>query len=111
MRRRPDSLSPRFPIIHPPSPPPVDLLTDFTDELEAYVGEALRAAPDGPDYVRGAVRIVDSRNRLFAPDPRQQTDEEESIYALSDLCHLDPDTLEYRPDRRRIARLGRQLLA
>lgn len=89
----------------------MDLLTDFTDELEAYVGEALRAAPDGPDYVRGAVRIVDARNRLFATDPRQQTDEEESIYALSDLCHLDPDTLEYRPDRRRIARLGRQLLA
>lgn len=82
-------------------------LDDFSAALLSYVEAALRASSEMPDYCQEAVRIVDARNHLFAAVGPHLTDEEHGIYALRDLCALDDDTMELRPDRHRCATVGR----
>ena len=53
---------------------------------------------------------MDARNHLFRLLERQGTDEEQRIYALRELCHIDEETLTTVPDRWRMATLAKDLI-
>lgn len=76
---------------------------DFIYDLEQYVRDFLARSGEPADYCHEALHVTDARNRIFRSAGKRRTDESEDIYALQDLCRLDEDTLEYRPDRGRIA--------
>ena len=80
---------------------------DFVQALLHYVSAALRSTGEAADYCQEAVRVVDARNHLFASAGVQATDEERGIYALRDLCTLDDETMEWRPDAARCAAVAR----
>lgn len=80
---------------------------DFVEALLNYVNAALRASGEAADYCQEALRVVDARNHLFASAGIHRTDEEHGIYALCDLCALDDETMEWRPDRARCAAVAR----
>lgn len=80
---------------------------DFVAALLRYVDASLRASGEAVDYCQEAVQVVDARNHLFCSAGVHATDEEHGIYALRDLCALDEDTMELRPDRARCAAVAR----
>lgn len=82
-------------------------LDDFATALLTYAQAALRTSGEQADYCQEAVRILDARNHVFASAGVHRTDEEHGIYALRDLCALDEDTMELRPDRLRCLSVGR----
>lgn len=77
----------------------IDQTTDFVDALESFVKAELRLSMEPADYNNEAIEIVDARNHLFRNVGRQATDEEQGIYAIRDLCHVDEDTMETVPNR------------
>ncbi|RRD80517.1 hypothetical protein EII14_01615 [Alloprevotella sp. OH1205_COT-284] len=86
---------------------PSSELEDFADALLSHVEAALRASGETADYSQEAVCIIDARNHLFASAGVHRTDEERGIYALRDLCALDDESMELRPDRMRCRAVGR----
>lgn len=80
---------------------------DFADALLSYVEAALRASGETADYSQETVRIIDARNHLFASAGIHRTDEERGIYALRDLCALDDESMELRPDRAKCRAVAR----
>lgn len=86
---------------------PLSPLDDFATALLDYAQAALRASGEQPDYCQEAVRILDARNHLFTSAGVHRTDEENGIYALRDLCALDEESMELRPDRLRCLSVGR----
>ncbi len=85
----------------------MDERSDFIDALLHYATAQLSHQDRTADYCRGAIKILDARNHLFAFVPVDNTDEENAIYALRDLCRVDPDTLDTIVDRGKIASLAR----
>ena len=83
------------------------LLILIMDELLHYATAQLLHQDRTADYCRGAIKILDARNHLFAFVSVDNTDEENAIYALRDLCRVDPDTLDTIVDRGKIASLAR----
>ena len=59
------------------------------------------------NYNVEALEIVDARNHLFRHAGKRVTDESENIYALRDLCHVDEMSLDFVPDRQRMAAIAR----
>lgn len=92
---------------HTKSQSMIDEQNDFVQALEDYVGEQLRLCHEAPDYNNEAIRILDARNHLFSNVGRHGTDEEQGIYAIRDLCHVDEDTMEVVPDRSRFKALAK----
>ena len=84
-----------------------DEKAEFMDALAAYVGDMLERDGLADEPGTAALRIVDDRNHLFAPAGRHTTDEEEGIYALRDLCRVDKMSLDFVPDRQRMAAIAR----
>lgn len=80
---------------------------DFVQALLAFVTSELRITGEIPDYCQQAIRIVDARNHIFCSAGSHVTDEEHGIYALRDLCALDDEQMELRPDRWRCAAIAR----
>ena len=74
---------------------------DFVQALLHYVSAALRSTGEAADYCQEAVRVVDARNHLFASAGVHATDD------LRDLCTLDDETMEWRPDAARCAAVAR----
>ncbi len=80
---------------------------DFVAALEAYVSAALAASGEPADYNTDALQVIDARNHLFRAAGSRTTDEAEDVYALRDLCRVDEDTMEMKPDRARMAAVSR----
>lgn len=85
----------------------MDERSDFIDALLHYATAQLLHQDRTADYCRGAIKILDARNHLFTFVFVDNTDEENAIYALRDLCRVDPDTLDTMVDRGKIASLAR----
>lgn len=82
-------------------------IKDFVDALESYVRAQLQASGEPADYNVEALEIVDARNHLFRHAGEKVTDESENIYALRDLCRVDEVSLDFVPDRQRMAAIAR----
>lgn len=87
----------------------LDPVTDFVDALEAFVRAQLRESAVPADYHNDSVQVVDARNHLFRNVGPRGTDEEQAIYPLRGLCHIDDETMELVPDRQRIAAVAREV--
>lgn len=85
----------------------MDERSDFIDALLRYATAQLSHQDRMADYCRGAIKILDARNHLFTFVFVDNTDEENAVYALRDLCRVDPDTLDTIVDRAKIASLAR----
>lgn len=79
----------------------------FVNALETYVHHLLRLQGNEVEYLRNAVEVVDAHNLLFRDAGEQATDETQNIYALTDLCCLNKDTMTYIPNRGRIIAIAR----
>ncbi len=79
----------------------------FVEALSRYITEALRTGQETADYTTEALKVIDARNHLFVSAGCRSTDEEESVYALRDLCRLDEATLQLVPDTEKLIRLAR----
>lgn len=79
----------------------------FCQALLRHIDHALQAYHGDAEYCHAAVQILDARNALFAHLDCAATDEERSIYALRDLCRMDPDTLLMRPDSLKVKAVAR----
>lgn len=77
---------------------------DFAEALCRFVSQQLQGQ-DGV-YAKGAIRIIDARNSLFATADQQMTDEAADIYAIAELCHTDED-MRTVPDLECIRRISR----
>lgn len=82
---------------------------DFINALDSYVQAELRSTVEPAEYSNESVEIVDARNHLFRNAGRAGTDEEQSIYALRDLCRVDEETMETVPNRQRLAAIAKEL--
>ena len=76
---------------------------DFIDALENFVRAELAEVE--------TIRVVDARNHLFCQAGKRMTDEGEDIFALRDLCYVDEETMEMRPDRGRMAAVARNFFS
>ena len=86
----------------------LDEKKDFIDALDAYIRSELRHSAEPADYNTDAIEIIDARNHLFRNVGSRGTDEELGFFALRDLCQLDEDTMEFIPNRMRLAALARE---
>lgn len=84
---------------------------DFIDALENFVRAELAASGEPADYNVEAIRVVDARNHLFCQAGKRMTDEGGDIFALRDLCYVDEETMEMRPDRGRMAAVARNFFS
>ncbi len=80
---------------------------EFVNALDSFVRAELRLSMQPADYNNEAVQIVDARNHLFRNVGIRATDEEEGIYALRELCHVDEDTLDLVPNRMKLQSIAR----
>ncbi len=80
---------------------------EFVNALDSFVRAELRLSMQPADYNNEAVQIVDARNHLFRNVGIRATDEEEDIYALRELCHVDEDTLDLVPNRMKLQSIAR----
>lgn len=81
-------------------------LEDFTDSLYQYILREIKSSSESPDYNHESIEIIDARNHLFRNVGARGTDEENNIYTIHSLCHLD-DNMEWMPDKERISRIAR----
>ena len=82
---------------------------DFVDALDSFIRSELRYSAEPADYNTDAIEIIDARNHLFRNVGRRGTDEELGFFAIRDLCHIDEDTMEFVPNRMRLAAIAREL--
>ncbi len=80
---------------------------EFVNALDSFVRAELRLSMQPADYNNEAVQIVDARNHLFRNVGIRATDEEEDIYALRELCHVDENTLDLVPNRMKLQSIAR----
>lgn len=80
---------------------------EFVNALDSFVCAELRLSMQPADYNNEAVQIVDARNHLFRNVGVRATDEEEDIYAIRELCHVDEDTLDLVPNRMKLQAIAR----
>lgn len=86
----------------------LDERNDFIDALEQFIRAELRYSAEPADYNTDAIEIIDARNHLFRNVGQKGTDEELGFFAIRDLCHIDEDTMEFVPNRLRLAALARE---
>lgn len=80
---------------------------EFVNALDSFVRAELRLSMQPADYNNEAVQIVDARNHLFRNVGVRATDEEEDVYAIRELCHVDEDTLDLMPNRMKLQAIAR----
>lgn len=80
---------------------------EFVNALDSFVRAELRLSMQPADYNNEAVQIVDARNHLFRNVGVCATDEEEDVYAIRELCHVDEDTLDLMPNRMKLQAIAR----
>ncbi len=80
---------------------------EFVNALDSFVRAELRLSMQPADYNNEAVQIVDARNHLFRNVGVRATDEEEDVYAIRELCHVDEDTLDLVPNRMKLQAIAR----
>ncbi len=85
----------------------IEDIDEFAKSLESYVGAALAELGETADYCTEALQVLDARNHLFTLVGKRPTDESDDVYALRDLCRIDEETMELRPDRGRIQAVAR----
>lgn len=81
---------------------------EFVDALDRFIQSELRHSSEPADYNTESIEIVDARNHLFRNVGNKGTDEELGFFAIRDLCHLDEDTMEFVPNRMRLAAIARE---
>jgi len=86
-------------------------VSDFIAALAAYVNAAIADSGQPADYCMEALKVVDARGHLFRPVGIHPTDEAEDIYALRDLCRVDEETMNFRPDRGRMLAVARNFFS
>lgn len=80
---------------------------EFVNALDSFVRAELRLSMQPADYNNEAVQIVDAHNHLFRNVGVRATDEEEDVYAIRELCHVDEDTLDLMPNRMKLQAIAR----
>lgn len=80
---------------------------DFVVALERYISEELRTSKEPTEYNKDAIEIVDARNHYFRNVGHQPTDEEQNIYAISDLCCVDEDNFKIIPNVMKLRAIAR----
>lgn len=84
-----------------------DEKNDFEIALKRYIIEELRTASEPAEYNKDAIEIVDARNHLFRNVGHAQTDEENNVYAISDLCCVDEETFHIVPNSMKLKAIAR----